>query len=84
MVLKKRSIDGYVSIFQNHFRSRCAKYGFSVNVVNSCMNHFIWLCLRPQRKRCVAPKKLSVILPKFSTLFLKEEFDSESKKTSES
>ncbi len=34
MILKKRSIDGYVSIFQNHFRSRCAKYGFSVNVVN--------------------------------------------------
>ena len=35
MMLKKRSIDAYVSIFQHHFRSRCAKYGFSVNEVNS-------------------------------------------------
>ncbi len=30
MLLKKRSIDGYVSIFQQHFLSRCNKYGRSL------------------------------------------------------
>jgi hypothetical protein len=33
MLLKKRSIDGYVSIFEKHFLPRCAKYGFSVSCV---------------------------------------------------
>ena len=32
---KKRSIHQYESIFLHRHRSRCAKYGFSVNVVNS-------------------------------------------------
>jgi hypothetical protein len=31
IVLKKRSIEGYVNILKNDFRLRCAKYSFSVN-----------------------------------------------------
>ena len=41
MILKKRSIDGYVSIYQNQFHSRCAKYGFSGNVVNGYLRSLI-------------------------------------------